>query len=310
LIRTTLTRRIDMAIAILFPPLAVALIAMRRTMVGFALIGFLATLWIMLTAVAFLDGHWLSIMVPLAAVTPTAALYGGGRLWLERGTTIRLAEVQESFRRFHPPAVAERLAADPDFLAEPVRQDAAVVFVDLAGFTGLSETLGPERTREFLKDFHSLVDQVMTAHGGFVLAFMGDGAMITFGFPERRPDDAARALDGVTALHEALRAWTASLPPAQGQGLGARLGAHFGTVVVSRLGGDHHQHITATGDTVNVASRLMEIAKREQATIAISDDLARAAEANERVLRAAGFGSARDVAIRGRSQPLVVRLRR
>ena len=45
---------------------------------------------------------------------------------------------------------------------------------------------------------------------------------------------------------------------------GIRLGAHLGPVVVSRLGPETHQHITATGDTVNVASRLMEVAKRAQ----------------------------------------------
>jgi len=42
--------------------------------------------------------------------------------------------------------------------------------------------------------------------------------------------------------------------------LGFKVGAHFGTIVASRLGGGSYHHITATGDTVNVASRLMEVA--------------------------------------------------
>jgi adenylate cyclase len=49
-----------------------------------------------------------------------------------------------------------------------------------------------------------------------------------------------------------------------------RIGLHHGPVVVSRLGHDTHQQITIAGDSVNLASRLMEVAKQETATIAAS----------------------------------------
>jgi adenylate cyclase len=83
-----------------------------------------------------------------------------------------------------------------------------------------------------------------------------------------------------------------------------RVGAHYGPVVVSRLGADTHQHITATGDSVNVASRLLEVARQEGALAALSADLLRAAGDPP----VAGIGPEREVAIRGRSRPLRVRL--
>jgi len=67
------------------------------------------------------------------------------------------------------------------------------------------------------------------------------------------------------------------LPPAMRDQLGFKIGAHFGPIVASRLG-ESHQHITATGDTVNVASRLMEVAAKNGARLALSDTLLDAAD--------------------------------
>ncbi|WP_204350415.1 adenylate/guanylate cyclase domain-containing protein, partial [Klebsiella pneumoniae] len=63
--------------------------------------------------------------------------------------------------------------------------------------------------------------------------------------------------------------WLASLPPPIAARLGFKVGAHFGMIVASRLGGRSYQHITASGDTVNVASRLMEVAARQGAELAM-----------------------------------------
>jgi adenylate cyclase len=78
-------------------------------------------------------------------------------------------------------------------------------------------------------------------------------------------------------------------------------------VILSRLGTADHQHIAATGDTVNVASRLLEVAKQHNAPIAVSDDLYRAAG----LLGSAaehGLGEAMAIEIRGRANPMSVRL--
>jgi len=96
--------------------------------------------------------------------------------------------------------VKEWLLRDPNFLIEPIRQDAAVVFVDLSGFTSLSERLEPDAIRELLKEFHALVDKETVKHGGLITSFLGDGAMILFGLPEAAPDDALRAAECAIGL--------------------------------------------------------------------------------------------------------------
>ena len=81
-----------------------------------------------------------------------------------------------------------------------------------------------------------------------------------------------------------------------------RVGVHFGRVVVSRLGPAQHQHITATGDCVNVTSRLLEVAKNQGAALCCSESLFVAAGSPE-----IGLGPPQETAIRGRAQPLTVR---
>lgn len=301
--RTPATRRLDAAVALVLAVTAVGLIAWRRT-TGFVLAIVLAAGWLVLTAFAFAGGYWLSATVPLAAAAPAAIVYVAGRLWLDQRTERQLATTQAAFRRFHPPALADRLAATPDFLAEPIEQNAAVLFVDLSGFTGLSERLGPERTRSLLKEFHSLVESTITDHGGLVTSYMGDGAMIVFGLPTERPNDPAHALGAAKDLVEDVGRWLAErLPEA-----GVRVGGHYGRVVLSRLGADTHEHITATGDCVNVASRLLEVAAANGAELVVSADLFDAARARSPVAERLAFGDEREIAIRGRAKPLVVRL--
>ncbi|MBU2191148.1 MAG: adenylate/guanylate cyclase domain-containing protein, partial [Alphaproteobacteria bacterium] len=210
-------------------------------------------------------------------------------------------------QRFQAPALARQLARDPDFLSTPVRQDAAIVFIDISGFTGLSETLGPDTVRDLLNGFYEMVETEATGCGGTITSFMGDGAMIVFGLPGADSGDAATALDCCVRLAGATRRWLAGLSAAVGARVGFKIGAHFGLVVASRMGNEgHHQQITATGDTVNVASRLMEVAAARGAELALSDDLLRAAGLDAAVRGTGRLEGPAEVPIRGRAGGLFV----
>jgi adenylate cyclase len=301
--RTAAHRRVDAAAALLLPVLTVLAIGLRRVGIGLAVLACTIAAWAALTVLAFGRGDWLSMTVPIAAILPPAALAVVARLFVDQRTERRLAAARDTLRRFHPPALADHLAAAPDFLAEPQRQQAAVLFVDLSGFTALSERSGPERTRALLKDLHALIEAEATRHHGLVIAFMGDGAMVVFGLPEPGPQDARHAVEAALSLAGRVQGWLSGLPADAGAGTGVRVGAHYGPVVVSRLGADTHQHITATGDSVNVASRLLEVARQERAPAILSSDLLRAAGDPP----VPGLGPEREVAIRGRNRPLRVR---
>jgi adenylate cyclase len=306
LLRDRRVRLVDAVVATLLPMVLILLLSWHRSALGFALIAVLVLAWIGLTAVVFLQGIWLSASLPLAAAAPPAVLFGAAQLWLDRRRADTLARERRTLRRFQPPSLARRLARDPDFLANPVRQDAALIFIDLSGFTGLSEDLGPGETRDILKGFHALVDEEAVRHHGLVASFMGDGAMILFGLPDPGPHDACCAVEACVALGLRTRAWLVSLPEAASSRLGFKIGAHCGAIVASRLGGESHEHITAIGDTVNVASRLMEVAASHGADVALSDELYHAAGSACSALAAGIVDGTLETSIRGRSGSLRV----
>jgi adenylate cyclase len=260
-------------VAVALPIILVSLVAWRRSAVGLVAALVIIVASAVANAVAFSQGVWLSAALPFAAAAPPAILFAAVQLWSGTRRAQYLASRSELLEQFQAPGVQEWLTRDPDFLKQPVRQDAAVVFIDLSGFTSLSERLGPTPIRELLKDFHALVDREAVNSGGMVTSFQGDGAMILFGLPQAAPDDANKAAECATMLCVSTGGWLASLPESIGSRLGFKVGAHFGTIVASRLGGGSHHHITATGDTVNVANRLMEVADRYGVELAVSDEL-------------------------------------
>jgi adenylate cyclase len=305
-VRDRATRAVDAVIAIVLPGVAVLLLALRSFWLAVLLttLGFLA--WIVALVVAFNAGYWLSFAVPAAAAVPIAVTYGIGRLWVEQSATQHMVAETDVLRRFQAPGLRALLDKDPQLLMKPVRQEAAILFVDLSGFTGLTEALGPAWTRDVLVGLHELIERAATAHRGFVVSYMGDGAMMVFGLPAPQPGDAANALAAVSRLHRDITEWLRSLPPVARGKLAPRFGSHFGPVILSRLGAADHQHIAATGDTVNVASRLMEVAKQHGAPIAVSEELCRAAGAPGEAV-AVDLGEPVAIDIRGRAEPVSVR---
>jgi adenylate cyclase len=306
LVRDRRTRLADMAFAVILPMAFVGLLSWRRSLPGMAAILGVGAVWLAVNLAAFSQNIWLSFTLPLAAAAPPAILYGLLQIWLGRRSARQFAEESQLLQRFQAPALAKWLVQNPTFLAAPVRQVAAIVFIDLSGFTGLSEKLGPGAVRELLNAFYGLVEEEAAACGGMITNFMGDGAMILFGLPEATGEEAANATRCAERLANRTRAWLASLPPAAAKGTGFKIGAHLGVIVASRLGGATHQQITATGDTVNVASRLMEVAAGHGADIALSDDLWQAAGPDNPLHGSGTLRGPAEAEIRGRTGRLAI----
>jgi adenylate cyclase len=306
LVRSARVRWIDAGAAVALPCLVVLLMATRRAFVGLSLAALTFASWAAVDFVAFLGGYWLSMAVPLAALLPVTIAFGAAQQARERYSADRLTADKAALIRFQSPALIHHILETPGFLEQPVPQNVAVVFLDLSGFTGAAEALGAMWARDFLAGFHSIVAREVASHDGFVASFMGDGAMIVFGLPEPRSDDAARALLAALSLRASIDAWLDGLPPAGQVHLSVRIGGHFGPAVLSRLGSERQQHITATGDTVNVASRLLEVSKIQQCAIVVSEDLFTAADGAQS--SASEKPDSLVVDIRGRAQPLRVRM--
>lgn len=300
-------RRVDAAVAVGLALAAVLVLSWRRTALGYVVLAGLLAAWAAGTVIAFDRGVWLSATLAPAAAVPPAALFVAASILAERRLSRAAGRARDALAKLHSPILAERLAADPDYLATPETRVTAVLFFDVAGFTALAERVGAERARRFQNALLDAVDAAALPEGGETMAFLGDGAMLVFGLPEPAGDEAARALRALSALaaaHEAMLArWRARVDGP----LGMRYGLNFGPVVVSRIGTARQATVTLTGDTINVAARLMEIAKASGAAIAVAESVFEALGPAEAEL-AEGFGAPREVTVRGRAAALVVRL--
>jgi adenylate cyclase len=306
LLRDRSTRTADAILSIVLTLLLVGLLSWRRNAIGLLSIAAVLLIWTAANFAAFSHGIWLSAALPVAAAAPPVILFGAVQLWLNRRQAQYFAMKSELLQQFQAPVLRKWLTRNPEFLLEPVHQDAAIVFIDLSGFTSLSETLGMDAVLAMLKDFHALVDREVVAHRGVVTSFQGDGAMILFGLPEATRNDARNAALCCVGLCNHTERWIKTLPPSIASRTGFKIGAHFGPIVASRLGGGSYQHITATGDSVNVASRLMEVAAKQGVALALSDDLLRRAGPECALLEFGVLTGPRETRIRGRAGALSV----
>lgn len=169
-----------------------------------------------------------------------------------------------AFGRFLPVDVVGMLASE-GATAEPGGkvQLVTVLFADIAGFTGLAETMG-ERVFPLLTRYLEIVSDAIASHGGTIDKFMGDGVMAFWRAPAPDPDQAAAAcraaLDGLERIASA-----GDLRDCEGRPFRLRIGINTGEVLVGNVGTAHRLNYTAVGDAVNMASRL-EAANKDYGT--------------------------------------------
>jgi class 3 adenylate cyclase/tetratricopeptide (TPR) repeat protein len=137
------------------------------------------------------------------------------------------------------------------------RREVAVVFLDLCGFTELSGSVDSESLHRFTLGLMQALAGVVQAHGGYVDKFEGDRIMALFGATLAFENDCERAVACGLRMQEMIREVGAVLSRS-GRQLSARAGISFGTVTVAP---DPSGHLTATGEEVNIASRLEEVAR-------------------------------------------------
>jgi adenylate cyclase len=137
-------------------------------------------------------------------------------------------------------------------------QNVGILFVDVAGYSGMVETERPAEVAEFLRALHRLFEEAAERHRGVIVDFQGDGALLVFGLPEPGPDDARNALACGASLLEGRGSVRGPFLRAP---IGLRVSVHWGPVAVGILGGRRQGKVSVTGDAVNVTARLQEIAK-------------------------------------------------
>ncbi|MBL0953876.1 MAG: adenylate/guanylate cyclase domain-containing protein [Leptospira sp.] len=177
-------------------------------------------------------------------------------------------------RYFSPNVVAELDQAGDEFFKPGGKESTvAVLFCDIANFTQISETLGPEKTMSLLSEYHSFMLEIVFQNHGTLDKFIGDGMMVTFGTPIPSKEDATNSIKAGIAMIQALAAWNQKRESNGEKSISIRIGIHYGLVIVGNVGVEKRLEYTVIGDTVNAASRLEALGKELKRNFLISREL-------------------------------------
>jgi class 3 adenylate cyclase/tetratricopeptide (TPR) repeat protein len=160
---------------------------------------------------------------------------------------------------YTPKHLAEKILTSRSAL-EGERKQVRVLFVDVSGFTSLSERLDPEEVHRLMNGAFDLMLAEVHRYEGTVNQFLGDGIMALFGAPIAHEDHAQRAVHAALGIRKALEGYQDELRSRRGISFQVRQGLNTGLVVVGSIGNDLRMDYTAVGDTTNVAARLQAAA--------------------------------------------------
>jgi adenylate cyclase len=146
----------------------------------------------------------------------------------------------------------------------------------------MAETMKPNQRGAFLSEFRGRLAAPVFQNEGSIDKFIGDAALVVFGVPLPRPDDAARAVTCALQILDAIEQWSDERERAGLAPVKVGIGAHYGEVFAGALGDDQLLEYTVIGDTVNVAERLERLTRDEPVPGLTDDDLPDHARAVER----------------------------
>jgi class 3 adenylate cyclase/tetratricopeptide (TPR) repeat protein len=196
-------------------------------------------------------------------------LPAGAKFCLECGYAVASSTTgQDRFsspESYTPKHLAEKILISKSAL-EGERKQVTVLFVDVSGFTSLSERLDPEEVHRLMRQAFDLMLAEVHRYEGTVNQFLGDGIMALFGAPIAHEDHARRAVHAALRIARVLDEYRRELAT-RGITFQARQGLNTGLVVVGSIGSNLRMDYTAIGDTTNVAARLQQAAEPGRVTI-------------------------------------------
>jgi len=136
------------------------------------------------------------------------------------------------------------------------RRQVTVLFVDLTGYTRLSEKIDSEALYELVQQCSKMFANDVYKYDGMVDKFTGDGLMALFGAPIAHENNAELAIRAALDMKSDLENLSASLKEKIGSEIKAHIGLNSGSVIVGGIGSNMMMNYTAIGDVVNLASRI------------------------------------------------------
>ena len=190
-----------------------------------------------------------------------------------------------AFRKYVAPQVVDEISKNQNYQLKlgGEKRHIAVLFVDIRGFTPLSEALEPEQVVEILNEYLSLVTDAIFKNGGTLDKFIGDAAMAIFNAPFDSEDYIYKAVCAAKDIAAGSDRIASKFMERFGKKVSYGIGVNCGYAVVGNIGSEFRMDYTAIGDTVNTAARLEANAKAGQILISefVYDNLRERIEVTE-----------------------------
>jgi len=172
------------------------------------------------------------------------------------------------FGRYVSKVVVNEILANPkEIEVGGIRKDVSVMFIDIRGFTPLSEKMEPEEVIKILNRYLDLCTKAVFKYEGTLDKIIGDGVMTIFGAPIAQDDHADRATRTALEIKSNYELLAEEIQKEYGFDVNLGIGINSGSAVIGNIGSHDRLDYTAIGDTVNLAARLESNAKPGQILI-------------------------------------------
>lgn len=222
-----------------------------------------------LSSNSILIGAEIDKIVAILVVTAILALA------IRRAGQVLTRSIKEEVRtrdmaRFLPRDVADVVTSSEDIVkpGDADEREAAVLMLDLRGFTRFCVGKSPREVVDLLVSFHKRIVPIVTGYRGVVDKYMGDGVMATFGAAHASPTAAADALQALDAIIAEARDWHGSLSQSEASPPFVNGAVTAGPVVFAALGDDERLEYTIIGEAVNLAAKI-EKHNKDEASMAL-----------------------------------------
>lgn len=186
------------------------------------------------------------------------AIYGYNMAYHYLAEVVHRKKILSAFKKYVAPQVVDEISKRKDFhiILGGENRNIAVLFVDIRGFTPLSESLAPEQVVGILNEYLQLTTQAVFNNGGTLDKFIGDAAMAIFNAPFDQEDYIYQAVCTARDIALGSAQLEQKLMEQFGRTISFGIGINCGNAVVGNIGCEYRMDYTAIGDTVNTAARL------------------------------------------------------
>lgn len=210
-----------------------------------------------LTSNAILIGAEIDKVISILVVTVVLA-------FAVRSARIRLIEAvtgkqaSENLSRFFSPEIATHISRTGHQLTagEGEAREAAILNLDVRGFTRLASSASPQEVMAVLADYQRQMVPIIQRHGGSIDKFLGDGIMATFGATRAQEDYAARAMAALEECMQAATEWVAAQERQGRPSLRINGAVASGRIIAGAVGDETRLEYTVIGDAVNLSAKL------------------------------------------------------